>query len=89
VKISNNCRNLLTRLIQRNPKQRITFDEFFRHPFVAVGTVTAGSVASISWDNESKADSIVRRAENTQDSQQALWLFNQAVQLLTPLPPSK
>ncbi len=33
-KISNDCRNLLTKLLQRNPKQRITFDEFFHHPFV-------------------------------------------------------
>ena len=39
--------------------------------------------------NEAKADSIVRRAENTRDGQEALWLYNQAAQLLAPLQPCK
>eukprot|EP01147_Barroeca_monosierra_P002430 gene2430-5370_t len=32
--ISAQCRQLLQRLLQRNPSKRITFDAFFNHPFV-------------------------------------------------------
>ena len=34
VTISDDCRDLLLRLLKRNPDDRITFDEFFQHPFV-------------------------------------------------------
>lgn len=32
--ISENCRDLLERLLQRDPAKRLSFDDFFRHPFV-------------------------------------------------------
>ena len=34
VPLSPNCRDLLTRLLQRDPIKRISFEEFFSHPFV-------------------------------------------------------
>jgi len=34
VMLSETCKDLLRRLLQRNPLQRITFEEFFEHPFV-------------------------------------------------------
>lgn len=34
-KISANCEDLLMRLLQHDPKKRITFQEFFDHEFVA------------------------------------------------------
>jgi len=34
VVLSPNCRDLLSRLLQRDPENRITFEEFFSHPFV-------------------------------------------------------
>jgi len=34
VMLSETCKDLLKRLLQRNPLQRITFEEFFDHPFV-------------------------------------------------------
>jgi len=34
VVLSQNCRDLLSRLLQRDPTKRITFDDFFSHPFV-------------------------------------------------------
>ncbi|KAM8876692.1 serine/threonine-protein kinase ULK3 [Synchiropus picturatus] len=34
VKVSKECRDLLLRLLERNPDARITFAEFFTHPFV-------------------------------------------------------
>lgn len=33
-KISSDCENLLVRLLQHDPDQRITFDDFFNHEFV-------------------------------------------------------
>lgn len=33
-RVSKNCRDLLLRLLDRNPDSRITFKEFFTHPFV-------------------------------------------------------
>jgi serine/threonine-protein kinase ULK/ATG1 len=34
-RLSPACRSLLGRLLQRNPVERITFEEFFAHPFLA------------------------------------------------------
>lgn len=34
VQVSDDCRDLLLRLLQRNPDDRILFEEFFTHPFV-------------------------------------------------------
>jgi serine/threonine protein kinase len=34
IKISAPCRDLLFRLLQRDPSKRIDYDEFFKHPFV-------------------------------------------------------
>ena len=34
VKISENCCDLLKRLLQKDPRQRITFESFFAHPFL-------------------------------------------------------
>ncbi|KAK7913522.1 hypothetical protein WMY93_013733 [Mugilogobius chulae] len=33
-RVSKDCRDLLVRLLERNPDARITFEEFFSHPFV-------------------------------------------------------
>ena len=32
--LSANCKDLLKRLLQRNPKDRISFEQFFNHPFI-------------------------------------------------------
>lgn len=34
VQVSDDCRDLLLRMLQRNPDDRISFEEFFTHPFV-------------------------------------------------------
>ncbi|CAF3711691.1 unnamed protein product [Rotaria sordida] len=34
--ISPECRNLLENLLQRDPNQRISFPDFFRHPFISI-----------------------------------------------------
>ncbi len=32
--LSETCKDLLRRLLQRNPKDRISFEQFFNHPFI-------------------------------------------------------
>lgn len=32
--VSDKCRDLILRLLQRDPSKRLTFEEFFNHPFV-------------------------------------------------------
>ena len=32
--LSDDCHNLLESLLQRNPDKRMSFDEFFEHPFI-------------------------------------------------------
>jgi len=34
-RLSGPCKSLLGRLLQRNPVERLTFEEFFQHPFLA------------------------------------------------------
>lgn len=53
-RVSKNCRDLLLRLLERSPDARITFAEFFSHPFVDL-------------EHMPSADSLVKavRTENT------------------------
>lgn len=32
--LSETCKDLLKRLLQRNPQDRISFEQFFNHPFI-------------------------------------------------------
>jgi serine/threonine-protein kinase ULK3 len=34
IELSENCKDLLKRLLQRNPEYRISFEQFFNHPFI-------------------------------------------------------
>lgn len=41
--LSETCKDLLKRLLERNPLTRITFDEFFSHPFVDLDHMASSS----------------------------------------------
>lgn len=43
VMLSETCKDLLRQLLQRNPLQRITFDQFFSHPFVDLDHMASSS----------------------------------------------
>uniref|UniRef100_A0A671TK15 non-specific serine/threonine protein kinase n=1 Tax=Sparus aurata TaxID=8175 RepID=A0A671TK15_SPAAU len=47
-----NLRHLLRGLLQRNHKERISFDEFFHHPFLGTGSSTKKSTDCISLSAE-------------------------------------
>jgi serine/threonine-protein kinase ULK/ATG1 len=53
--VSSSCRELLTGLLQRDPKERITFTQFFDHPFIDLEHVPAP-------DSLNKACSLVTKA---------------------------
>jgi serine/threonine-protein kinase ULK/ATG1 len=52
-RLSGPCKSLLGRLLQRNPVERLTFEEFFQHPFLAgepgeqLGTQLADTISLV------------------------------------------
>lgn len=54
--ISNDCRNLLKSLLNRDPDRRISFDEFFNHPFIDLDHAP-------SSDSLAKGNFLIREAE--------------------------
>jgi hypothetical protein len=46
-RLSAACKGLLGRLLQRNPVERITFEEFFQHPFLSGSTGAVGHTAAM------------------------------------------
>lgn len=79
--ISGPCRDLLTRCLDRNPRSRIDFPEFFDHAFL--------DLEHMPTDNsEAKADDLIavaRRAEKDGDSDEALAYYKSALDYLAPL----
>ncbi len=82
MEISADCKNLLTRLLQKDPRKRATFKEFFDHPFVNLGSVHLSRTSLL------EAISIFERAEKLKGMNQldeALILYRQADVLLRHL----
>jgi len=80
VKLSAEVEDLLRRLLERNPEQRITFDEFFNHPFIV------GKVPTSEKDNQIK--SLLQRAKDYESSKlihDAFHLYCEVLKLLIPL----
>lgn len=56
VNVSDHCRDLLLQLLKRHPDERISFDEFFVHPFLDLQHMpshrclpTAVSIFVVQW----------------------------------------
>lgn len=80
-KISANCRDLLKRLLQFDPKVRISFDAFFHHPFLDLEHMP-------SSESFEKAKSIALQAVKEEQSKNyltAFHLYRDAVFYLMPL----
>lgn len=80
-KISSDCEDLLTRLLQHDPDKRITFDEFFNHDFVDLKH-------SPSDQNMEKAIEIVTRAveeDTKQNYSKAYHLYCEGLTYFVPL----
>ncbi|XP_030622212.1 serine/threonine-protein kinase ULK3 [Chanos chanos] len=79
-RVSRNCRDLLLRLLVRDPDTRITFDEFFTHPFVDLEHMP-------SAESLGKAVSLVLRAvekDQAGERSMALSLYCSALEHFVP-----
>uniref|UniRef100_A0A8C7ZVN7 Serine/threonine-protein kinase ULK3 n=1 Tax=Oryzias sinensis TaxID=183150 RepID=A0A8C7ZVN7_9TELE len=79
-KVSKDCRDLLLRLLERNPDARITFAEFFTHPFVDMEHMP-------SADSMEKAKELVLQAvQKDQEGERssALSLYCSALEHFVP-----
>ncbi|XP_055017992.1 serine/threonine-protein kinase ULK1a isoform X2 [Boleophthalmus pectinirostris] len=68
---SSNLRHLLLGLLQRNPKDRITFDEFFHHPFMKMDSSSrksAPTVLSCPSSGSSNCGSLASHPASSPDS---------------------
>lgn len=80
-KISKECEDLLTRLLQHDPDKRITFDEFFNHDFVDLKHAP-------NDQNMEKAIEIVTQAveeDNKQNYSKAYHLYCEGLTYFVPL----
>ena len=80
-KISTECEDLLTRLLQHDPDRRITFDEFFNHDFVDLKHAPNNK-------NMEKAIEIVTQAveeDNKQNYSKAYHLYCEGLTYFVPL----
>ena len=68
IMLSETCRDLLRRLLQRNPAERISFEQFFAHPFVDLEHMAS----SHSWP---KACELLAKA--TKADEKGLYLLAQ------------
>ena len=78
--ISVNCRDLLTRCLQRDPDKRIEFEEFFKHPFVDL----EHKPCKESMD---KARALLHKAvehDGNEDYEAALRLYTDSLLYLVP-----
>lgn len=79
-KVSKDCRDLLLRLLERNPDARITFAEFFTHPFVDLEHMP-------STESLGKAKNLVMQAvqkDQEGDRSSALTLYCSALEHFVP-----
>ncbi|KZS03768.1 Serine/threonine-protein kinase ULK3 [Daphnia magna] len=82
--ISADCKDLLERLLQKDPNKRMTFDEFFNHPFVRISVASSNVAepeAKLVFERARNLDKLNRRSE-------AVILYRQAQTLLNRLIPA-
>ena len=80
-KLSDPCRDLLTRCLKTNPEERMTFEEFFGHPFLDLEHAP-------SEESHQKAVETVAQAvklDHEGDLEGALELYTKALEYFVPL----
>ena len=81
IDISDNCKDLLNRLLQRDPRNRISFDDFFSHPFIDLEHMP-------SKDSYTKGVQLIREAVQKDmecDYNQSFRLYTEGLQYLVPI----
>lgn len=80
-KLSQDCVNLLERLIEVNPKKRITFDQFFQHSWIDLEHMP-------SAESEQKASQVLAQAiqdDENNKATEAFYKYREALNYLMPL----
>lgn len=81
VTLSDNCRDLLNRLLQRDPRKRISFGDFFDHPFIDLEHMP-------SKESYAKGVQLIREAVQKDvecDYNQSFRLYTEGLQYLVPI----
>ncbi|XP_062819527.1 serine/threonine-protein kinase ULK3 [Anolis carolinensis] len=79
-RLSPECRDLLQRLLKRDPQQRLSFQAFFAHPFVDMEHMPSG-------ESLGKATALVTEAvkkDQAGDASSALSLYSKALEYFVP-----
>ncbi|XP_031554637.1 serine/threonine-protein kinase ULK3-like isoform X1 [Actinia tenebrosa] len=79
-KVSSNCQDLLLSLLQRDPKQRITFEAFFAHPFIDMEHMPSSSCLEKAADLVSQAVAL----DQDKEYKDAAKLYSQAMEYFLP-----
>ncbi len=83
--ISEGCRDLLTRCLEQNPEERISFEDFFGHSFLDLEHMP-------SDESHAKAMSLVEEAKRKESEgllEEALGFYTKALEYLVPLAQSE
>lgn len=80
VDISDECRDLLTRLLQREPDERISFEEFFTHPFIDLEHMPS----KMSYEMAVRLVSDAVEQDSKGNYPEAVMLYCQALQHFVP-----
>ncbi|KAI2808008.1 Serine/threonine-protein kinase ulk3 [Blomia tropicalis] len=80
-KISQNCRDLLKRLLTFDPKKRISFEDFFDHPFLDLEHIPN----ELSYTKATRILEDAIKEEKNRNYLQAFYLYRDAVFYLMPL----
>ncbi|XP_023236282.1 serine/threonine-protein kinase ULK3-like [Centruroides sculpturatus] len=81
VNISDNCRHLILSLLERDPNKRITFEDFFNHPFIDLKHMP-------SPESYQKGVKLIQEAilkDSYGDYNDAIQLYCEGLQYLVPL----
>ncbi|XP_077988502.1 serine/threonine-protein kinase ULK3-like [Glandiceps talaboti] len=80
IEVSESCRNLLLRLLQRDPRQRISFEDFFNHSFIDLEHMP--SEKSLDKGKTLVAQAIMKDQQN--EWKTAITLYCKALEYLVP-----
>jgi len=79
--ISEDCRNLLTRCLERNPDERISFEDFFNHPFIDLEHAPIPE----SLDKARELLKIAVAKDENKEFEVALLNYTESLRYLVPL----
>ncbi|XP_043536304.1 serine/threonine-protein kinase ULK3 isoform X3 [Chiloscyllium plagiosum] len=79
-RVSRECRDLLLRLLERDPERRITFEEFFTHPFVDLDHMP--SAESLEKATALVVDAV--KKDQSGDLSSALSLYCKSLEYFVP-----